>query len=393
VSKEVSEDTVARFLIQNGIIATEKVDAARAAQAESAKRGTRMSLLEALDKNGLISNAEREHIEQQLNSPTTVRVRKLGDYKLIKKLGEGGMGTVYVAEDTTQQRKVALKILSRERARDQAFLTRFQHEARSALKLRHENLVAAYATGDAYGRYYYVMEFCEGEPLDRILTRDGFLPWEKALGIVVQIARGLEYAHLQGFIHRDVKPGNIFMTSGGMAKILDMGLLKHVVGGKQSFSTKPGVVVGSPHYLSPEQIHAEKNIDCRADIYSLGATFYHLLTGDTPYHGESPVMVLMRHLDSPVPNAKVIRPQIPDALARIVQRMMAKNPGDRYKDCKELLADLQTVHADSAGISNSVSSALSNVKSLFGKWLRSAISRGQALQPGRLFGKPGEPGV
>jgi serine/threonine protein kinase len=337
----ISDDALARFLIENEIVGPEKINAARVAQSRAAVQGTRLSLLEALNKLSLISTEQLKEIERQLSSPANVRIHRLGDYKLIRKIGEGGMGAVYLAEDTVNHRRVAVKVLSRARARDADFLIRFQREAKAAIKLRHENLLAAYAADQAYGRHYYVMEFCDGEPLDKILSREGFLPWERAVNVVQQIARGLDYAHTQGFIHRDVKPGNIFVTSNGVVKIIDMGLLKHVVRGKVSFTSKPGLVVGSPHYLAPEQIRAEKNVDGRADLYALGATFYHVLTGQTPFTGDTPVVVLMKHLDSPIPNPKDFRSEIPDGIIKVVRRMMAKDPSNRYGNCAAFLADLK----------------------------------------------------
>ncbi|MCY3021865.1 MAG: trypsin-like peptidase domain-containing protein, partial [Planctomycetota bacterium] len=222
------------------------------------------------------------------------------------------------------------------------------------------------------------MEYCEGETLDRILERDKTLPWDTALGIVMQVARGLKHAHEHGILHRDIKPGNIFicasltpsektpsaaqppggaapsapqgnpaleaaLAEGFVAKILDLGLSKIVGEGESSFYTQTGLTVGTPHYISPEQARGDKQLDGRADIYSLGATLYHLVTGRTPFEGSTAASVMLKHINKELPNPQDIVESIPDGVAHVIQKMMAKDPADRYRDCKELLDDLELV--------------------------------------------------
>ena len=167
--------------------------------------------------------------------------RQFGQFKLLKKIGEGGMGAVYLAEDTIAGRQVAIKLLPKKYAANSEFLSRFRREARASGQLNHVNIVAVHTAGEELGHHYLVMEYVEGEPLDRLLDRSGALPWPKALEIVMQTARGLKHAHEHGIIHRDIKPSNIIVTPQGVAKILDLGLSKCIDGAEQAFFTQTGI--------------------------------------------------------------------------------------------------------------------------------------------------------
>jgi len=339
----VSDDVFARYINQIGNATLEQIDAAKAVQAEQAGSGVLFSLADVLVQQNILTAAIRANIEKKLRAQQDGGLKQLGNYKLLKKLGEGGMGTVYLAEDTHAQRKVALKVLPKKHAADSEFLTRFRREAQATGKLNHVNIIAAYSTGEDMGHHFYAMEFCEGDPLDKLLKNQRVLPWDKALEIVTQVARGLKHAHDHGFIHRDIKPPNIFITAEGVAKILDLGLSKNIGDSTQSFNTQSGVALGTPHYISPEQARGDKSIDGRTDIYSLGATFYHLVTGETPFQGSTAAMIMMKHLTDQLPNPQDIRDDIPDGVVQVIQKMMTKDPADRYADCEELLADLEEV--------------------------------------------------
>jgi len=285
-------------------------------------------------------------------------------YKLLKKLGGGAMGTVFLAEDTSSPSKtqVAVKVLYKQHLSSLEFLARFQREAKAVSKLKHPNIVSSFgaresAVGIEGGAHYYVMEYCDGEALERLIKRDGFVPWQKAVNIVLQVATGLQYAHQQGFIHRDIKPANIYLSSAGLVKILDMGLSKNILDSNQSFHTIDGSVLGTPYYVPPEQSQGLKNLDGRADIYSLGATFYHMLTGRPPFDGETPANIIIKHITEKVPNPQRLRPEIPDALYFIIQKMMAKDPPERYRDCAALLAELEPVSRGEMPLSPSAQAA------------------------------------
>ena len=339
----VSDEAFARAVQQTGVVSYDQLEAAKAAQAESAAKGVLVSLADMLVQQGVMTPAIRENIEKKVRAQQQGGIQQFGQYKLLKKLGEGGMGAVYLAEDTNAGRQVAIKLLPKKYAGDSDFLTRFRREARAAGQLNHVNIVGAHTVGEELGYHYLVMEYVEGEPLDKMLKRGGALPWDKALEIVMQVARGLKHAHEHGIIHRDIKPGNIIVTPKGVAKILDLGLSKTIGGDEHTFHTQTGVALGTPHYISPEQARGDKNIDGRTDIYSLGATFYHLVTGKTPFEGSTAAVIMLKHLNEQLTNPQDIVEDLPDGVAHVIMKMMAKEPDDRYRDCKELLDDLELV--------------------------------------------------
>jgi len=362
----VSDEAFARYVNQIGNAGLDQIEAARTLQAEIAKKGIVVSLGEVLVQQGILTAAMRENVEKKLQAQQQGGLKQLGQYKLLKKLGEGGMGAVYLAEDTGLGRKVALKVLPKKLAGDKEFLSRFRREAQATANLNHVNIVSAYAVGEELGFNYYAMEYCDGESLDSLLKKQKRLACDQAVEIVMQVARGLKHAHEHGIIHRDIKPANIFICAplrstgvppvkgqntgetpvlqeGFVAKILDLGLAKTVGGTEQQFYTQAGVALGTPHYLSPEQARSDKNIDGRTDIYSLGATFYHLVTGQTPYAAPTAALIMVKHINEQLPNPQEINADIPDGVAHVIMRMTAKKPEDRYHDCRELLDDLELV--------------------------------------------------
>ena len=346
---KVPDDYLARYVVQTQLVSVEQVNHARHVQAVAADKGQQMSLAEVLVREGIITAAQRANLEKAVKNPRR-GISQLGNYKLKKKLGEGGMGAVYLAEDVLAKRNVALKILPRQYASSAEYLKRFQREARAAGRLSHPNIVAAYGVGEDYGQHYFAMEYCEGEPLEHLLQRKSRLPADEALRIIAQVARGLQHAHEKSLIHRDIKPANIFITTDGTAKILDLGLSKQL-SEEQSFNTQTGAVLGTPHFMSPEQINGAKNIDRRADIYSLGVTLYNLVTGSTPYGGSNAMSILNKHLNDPIPDPRQICPEITAQCASIIRRMMAKSANDRYQSCAELLVAIEA--AESGGASES----------------------------------------
>jgi serine/threonine-protein kinase len=335
------DEVFAQHLLKAGFVTEAELRSALQAQAESAAKGSPLSLGDMLVQQGLLTPALREKAEKKLESQRE-EAKRLGPYKVLRKLGEGGMGAVYLAEDTGTGEKVALKVLPKVATKDQDVVRRFLREVESARRLEHPNIVQAGAGGEDKGFHYYVMEYVAGETLGARIKREEFLPVEGATKFVLHVAYGLKYAHEQGYIHRDIKLENVIVTPEGVAKILDMGLSKNIDEAR-TFRTVTGVTLGTPHYMAPEQARGDKGIDGRADIYSLGVTYYHLVTGETPFHGTTAIELISQHMKKQLPDPRDIRDGIPDGVVHVIRRMMAKRPDDRYKDCGELITDLELV--------------------------------------------------
>jgi serine/threonine protein kinase len=269
----------------------------------------------------------------------------IGDFEVQAKLGSGGMGAVYRARQISLGRMVALKILPAHMIEDADAVSRFQREARVAASLSHAHLVRVYSAGEADGCHYIAMELIEGEDLGRRLKRDGRLPAPEALRICADVARGLEHAwQTAHLIHRDIKPANIFLSANGEVKIGDLGLAKSILGNTTGL-TQTGTMMGTPHYISPEQARADREIDFRADIYSLGCTLYQMLTGAVPYGGTDAITIIRQHLDAPLPAILKAWPQCPVPLARLVGRMLKKSRHERPASYAELITQIESVWA------------------------------------------------
>ena len=270
----------------------------------------------------------------------------LGKYQLLSVLGRGGMGDVFRAHDTVLERDVALKVLPEPLAIDVSVVTRFLAEAKAAARLSNPHTVAVYDVGDDGGVYYLAMELAAGGSVQQQLDNRGPLEPEEATRICTQVCRGLAAAHAQGLTHRDIKPHNLLMTSDGAVKVADFGLAKHGTM-EDAALTRDGQVVGTPYYMSPEQCQS-RPADARSDIYSLGATYFTLLTGEHPFpDSTTAVEVMYAHVHTPPLDPADINPQVPAACARIVRRAMAKHPEDRYQTAEDMLADLESASAAS----------------------------------------------
>ena len=262
---------------------------------------------------------------------------RFGDYEILEELGAGGMGKVYRARDLTLDRLVALKTLARELSADRDYVQRFLKEARAAARLNHPNIVQIYDFGCVDSIYYLAMEFVDGHSLGTYLKRGHFSESE-SVQIIRHACRALSIAHADGIVHRDIKPDNLMLTSRGDVKLVDLGIAKRL--DEDVSLTQTGQAIGTPHYISPEQIRGQRDIDSRADIYSLGATLYHLLTGHTPYPGSSGPIVMSMHLVEPLPDPRRFEPSLTDGVCRVVHKMMAKNRDERYSDVYALDLDL-----------------------------------------------------
>jgi len=264
----------------------------------------------------------------------------LAGYIVLRRLGEGGMGIIYLARHQSLDRLAAVKFLPGDMATNTGFVELFLREAKAAAKLSHPNIVAVYDAGVVGENiYYFIMEYVEGRDLHSMLEERGTLPVAQAADYTMQAATALAYAHRKGIIHRDIKPQNLLLTEEGVIKVVDLGLAKWT-GEESSMLTQTGEIMGSPVYISPERLRDPSNIDARTDIYSLGGTLFHLVTGRIPYEGSSPV-IMARHLSDPVPEPREIKPELDENISIIIKKMMAKEPADRFQTMEEVESALE----------------------------------------------------
>jgi serine/threonine-protein kinase len=265
----------------------------------------------------------------------------MGEYRLLRRLGEGGMGSVYLGYHEGQDRQVAIKILPEQLAGSQAYVDRFYREARHAAQLNHPNIVRGLSVGldKASGRHYLVLEYVDGPSALALLQQYGKLSVGDGVHIALDVARALEHAHSRNVVHRDIKPDNILITRSGIAKLADLGLAKRMDEASHLTATRQGF--GTPHYMPYEQALNAKYADARSDIYALGGTLYHLVTGQVPFPGDNHLEVMDSKNRGQFTPAGSVNPDVPPALDRILARMLAREPRERYQTASELIVDLE----------------------------------------------------
>src|SRR5918997_2815064 len=259
-----------------------------------------------------------------------------GRYRVLKRLGSGGMAEVYCAEDQQLGRRVALKLLYRRFAEDDQFVERFRREASSAAGLQHAGIVGIFDRGEWDGTYYIAMEFIEGRTLKEIIRERGPAPPEAAIDVALQILRAVRFAHRHGVIHRDIKPHNVLIDADGRVKVTDFGIAR----AGASDMTETGSIMGTAQYLSPEQAQG-RPVDARADLYAIGIVLYELLTGRVPFDADSPVTVALMQVNEAPPPPRAIVPEIPPSLDAVVLRALEKDPARRFSDADEFIAALE----------------------------------------------------
>jgi serine/threonine-protein kinase len=269
----------------------------------------------------------------------TKRYKRVGDYDIVSKLGQGAMGSVYLAKNVVNEQLVALKILPPDMAKDEELLQRFKREARATQRISHPNIVSAVEVGMFDKFHYIAMEYVDGPDLETQLKRSGKFKTEVLLRVASEMCSALEEIERQGIVHRDMKPSNILMTSKGRFRLTDLGLASAGQGDQRL--TLAGFAVGTPYYLSPEQARGEPNVDIRADIYGLGATLYHLATGEVPFPGDNPVMVMTHHINKELVLPHVADPEVPESLSALIQHMMQKDEKRRPQNCTQLREDIE----------------------------------------------------
>ncbi len=267
----------------------------------------------------------------------------LGNYTILDRIGSGGMGQVFKAEHRRMKRVVAIKTLLTDTIRDAA-ITRFQREVEAAARLLHPNIVSAFDADEADGIHFLVMEYVEGSDLSTLVKKEGPLPVARAADFILQVARGLQFAHAAHVVHRDIKPANLLVDQNGTVKILDMGLVRiesSADAATQAELTDVGSIMGTMDYMAPEQALSTKNADARADIYSLGCTWHYLLTGKAMYAGDTQTAKLVAHREQPIPRLRDIRTDVSAQAEAVFRKMVAKTVADRYQTMSEVVAELE----------------------------------------------------
>jgi serine/threonine-protein kinase len=333
---------VGRLVIDQGLATPDEVQHCL----EISKSGTaagdasQRSLIQLLVDNQYVTKRQVARLRERVEAERSGQ--KIPGYKVLGKLGAGAMATVFKAKQLSLDRSVAIKVLPRKFSSNPQFIERFYAEGRAAAQLNHPNIVQAYDVGKAGDYHYFVMEYVEGRTVfDDIVKHKRFAEAE-AIDIAIQTAEALMHAHEKGLIHRDVKPKNIMISSEGIAKLADMGLAR-AISDKEMAEAEQGKAFGTPYYISPEQIRGEIKIGPPADIYSLGATLYHMVTGNVPFDGKNPSAVMHKHLKAELVAPDHVNPKLSAGISEVIEMMMAKAPKDRYQSCKDLLVDLRAV--------------------------------------------------
>jgi len=266
-------------------------------------------------------------------------VERIGHYKIVSELGRGGMGVVYKAHEESLNRFVAIKMLGEHLEEDAEYVERFVREAQSAAALSHPNIVQIYSISEEGGHHYFVMEYVHGTSVQRMIQTKGKLAPADAARLILQAAAGLQDAHDQDVVHRDIKPANLMVTDRGLVKIADFGLA--LMGAAASRLTATGMLMGTPGYLSPEQC-LDQSPDHRTDIYSLGVTFFEMVTGTMPFRADSPLALLKLIVEVEPPDVRELNPEVDDELRSVIARMLVKEREERYPSCTEIMADIQS---------------------------------------------------
>jgi len=290
---------------------------------------------------GYITQSQADRLRASIKDSKAV-THQIPGYKVLGKLGAGAMAVVYKAQQLSLNRMVAIKVLPKRFSGNPEYVERFFKEGQAAGKLNHNNIVQAVDVGEAGGYHYFVMEYVEGKTLHDDLAAGKVFKEDEALDIVIQVAHALQHAHSCGLIHRDVKPKNIMINTAGIVKLADMGLARETTD-IEAAQSEAGKAYGTPYYISPEQIRGKIDIDGRADIYGLGATLYHMVTGRLPFMAEDPAEVMRKHLREELIPPDHINTKLSAGISEIIEVMMAKNKEDRYNNVDELLIDLEAV--------------------------------------------------
>ena len=343
------DTALGRLVVDYGLATREEVDLCldrlkQASAGPGEEAGQRSLALELVDQE-FVTKRQIARLKAILDAERSGQ--KIPGYRLLGKLGAGAMATVYKARQLNLDRLVAIKVLPRKFSQNPQFIERFYAEGRAAAQLNHPHIVQAYDVGKSGEYHYFVMEFVDGRTVYDDIVKHKRYGEKDAIDIIRQVAQALGHAHERGIIHRDVKPKNIMITKEGVVKLADMGLAR-AMSDKEAAEAEAGKAFGTPFYISPEQIRGETNVGPEADIYSLGATLYHMVTGNVPFDGKNPTSVMHKHLKAdPVPPDQA-NPRLGGGISEVIEMMLAKKREQRYRTIKDLLGDLDAAKAGKA---------------------------------------------
>ncbi len=357
----MSDRDFERYAVQEGYLSYETLDQCKEIQNEEGQYHQK-PLAEIALANHWLEHAEVNAIWERVQNKPLI----FGGYEVKHVVGEGGLGMVYLAYQVSMRRDVAIKVLYSKWMKDEEFRKRFLIEARIAGKFSHPNLIQIFdICYDTHThRYFFSMEYISGKTVEQLI-QDKPLSLNRAIDITMQVLDALQYIWQKRLVHRDIKPSNIIMNRHNIAKLGDFGFVKTQLDSKIS---KEDSVLGTPDYMSPEQVQGDKKLDFRSDIYSLGGTLYHMLTGNPPFDGTEST-IIKKHLQSPIPSPKTFVPHLPDGICQIMEKMMAKLPQDRYQTYRELKRDLELVkqgHSPKADRLDISQTAIARLEDIFG---------------------------
>lgn len=336
------DSLISRMVVERQIATKQELSEALERQKQLGSSQEQRPLGEILVELGFLTRTQLNRLHGDSEDSGGRPAQQIPGFQLIKKVGAGAMAVVYKAKQLSLDRVVAIKVLPKRMSQNPEFVERFYKEGKAAAALSHNNIVQAIDVGEVNGYHYFVMEFVEGKTVYDELAESKVFGEQEAVKIVRQTAKALLHAHERGIIHRDVKPKNVMITTEGVVKLADMGLAR-AASDLEAAMQEAGRAYGTPYYISPEQIRGEVNIDHRADIYSLGATFYHMMTGRVPFEGPSPSAVMRKHLKEPLTPPDHLNTKMTAGAAAMIEMMLAKKPADRYPSCKEIIADLELI--------------------------------------------------
>ena len=339
----VDESQLGRLVIERKLCSANEVDLVRAERKSLGDQGHDTTFADLLVTRGYVTKTQLARLNRSIDEDSMYRpAQQIPGFQILSKLGQGAMAVVFKAKQLSLDRLVAIKVLPKRLSENPEFVERFYREGRAAARLNHPSIVQAYDVGEAGGYHYFVMEYIDGKTVYDLLTDGRPLEESDAIRLTLQSGTALAHAHGLDLIHRDVKPKNLMYTKGGDIKLADMGLAREM-GDYATATAEAGRAYGTPYYISPEQIRGEITIDARADIYGLGATFYHMVTGKVPFDGTTPSAVMHKHLKEPLEPPDHVNHSLSAGIGEIIEVMMAKSADDRYPTMDEVLTDLEAV--------------------------------------------------